>query len=380
MNIGIVSSYFYPWYGGITEHVYHQYTELINRGHTVKIITPFDGGDKLRNEDDLIKIGKLLTCLVNGSVVKIPVVAGKRALIRRILNTNQFDIIHLHQPLFCSLGLAFLSCIVAERNAGRPTPAVIGTFHAYGGTFERAIVGRMQPFYKKFSYTFARKIAVSSSSSEFIQRALPGSYQIIPNGVDIHRFSSEKNTVAKFNDGIPNILFVGRLEPRKGIPVLLKSLDFIQNYTKSQFRLIVVGSSCFLSYYQSLVPARLKTRVIFTGEVSFEELPQYYKTSHIFCSPALYGESFGIVLIEAMAAGLPVVASRNDGYCKVIQDGITGLLVTPQKPKALAAAIARLLDSEKLRKKLAVRGKVEASQYSWSKIMDKVEAVYRAVA
>jgi phosphatidylinositol alpha-mannosyltransferase len=380
MNIGIVSSYFYPWYGGITEHVYHQYIELVNRGHTVKIITPFDGGDKLRNETDLIQIGKMLTCLVNGSVVKIPVIAGKRALIKKILQTNQFDIIHLHQPLFCPLGLAFLSYIVAQRNAGQQTPAVVGTFHAYGGTFERAIIGRLQPFYKKFSYAFAHKIAVSTSSSEFIQRALPGSYQIIPNGVDIQRFSSEKNTVARFDDGIPNILFVGRLEPRKGIPVLLKSIDLIQNYTSSPFRLIVVGSSCFLSYYQSLVPVRFKSRVVFTGEVSFEELPQYYKTSHIFCSPALYGESFGIVLIEAMAAGLPVVASRNDGYCKVIEDGVTGLLVSPQKPQALAAAIARLLDSEKLRRKLASRGKIEANQYSWSKIIDKVEAVYRAVA
>lgn len=380
MNIGIVSSYFYPWYGGITEHVYYQYTELVNRGHTVKIITPFDGGDKLRNKADLIKIGKMLTCLVNGSVVKIPVIAGKRALIKNILKTNRFDVIHLHQPLFCSLGLAFLSCIVAERRAGRWTPAVVGTFHAYGGTFERAIVKRMQPFYKKFSYAFARKIAVSASSSEFIQRALPGSYQIIPNGVDIHRFSSEKNTVARFDDGIPNILFVGRLEPRKGIPILLKSLNLIQNYTSSQFRLIVVGSSCFMSYYQSMVPANLKSRVVFTGEVSFEELPQYYKTSHIFCSPALYGESFGIVLIEAMAAGLPVVASGNDGYSKVVQNGVTGLLVTPQKPQELAAAIARLLDSGKLRRKLAGRGKIEANQYSWSKVIDKVEAVYRAVA
>jgi phosphatidylinositol alpha-mannosyltransferase len=380
MNIGIVTSYFYPWYGGITEHVYHQYIELVKRGHTVKIITPFDGGDKLRNGTDLIKIGKMLTCLVNGSVVKIPVIAGKKGLIKKILNTNQFDIIHLHQPLFCSLGLAFLTCILAERKAGRRTPAVVGTFHAYGGTFERAIVGRMQPFYKKFSYAFARKIAVSASSSEFIQRALPGSYQIIPNGVDIKRFSSEKNTVTCFDDGTPNILFVGRLEPRKGIPVLLKSLEFIQDYTSSPFRLIIVGSSLFLSYYQSLIPVRLKSRVIFTGEVSFEELPQYYKTSHIFCSPALYGESFGIVLIEAMAAGLPVVASRNDGYCKVIQDGVTGLLVSPQKPQALAAAIARLLDSKQLRKKLAGRGKIEANQYSWSKIIDKVEDVYRAVA
>ncbi|HEX2958556.1 MAG TPA: glycosyltransferase, partial [Chitinispirillaceae bacterium] len=102
--------------------------------------------------------------------------------------------------------------------------------------------------------------------------------------------------------------------------------------------------------------------------------------SHIFCSPALYGESFGSVLIEAMAAGLPVVASCNDGYSKVIKDGVTGLLVSPQKPQALAAAIARLLDSEKLRKKLAERGRIEAYQYSWTKIIDKVEAVYRAVA
>jgi phosphatidylinositol alpha-mannosyltransferase len=107
---------------------------------------------------------------------------------------------------------------------------------------------------------------------------------------------------------------------------------------------------------------------------------QYYRTSHIFCSPALYGESFGIVLVEAMAAGLPVVATCNDGYCRVIKDGSTGLLVSPQKPQALASAIARLLDSERLRRTLAERGKQEAYQYSWPRIIDKIENVYKAVA
>lgn len=380
MNIAIVTSYFYPWYGGITEHVYHQYIELTGRGHNVKIITPFDGNGKLRNSDDLIQIGKLMTCIVNGSVVKIPLLVKKKKTILKILVRNRFDIVHLHQPLFCSLGLSFLSCILSERRMGRPTPAVVGTFHACGGTLERILISRMRLFFRRFQYSFARKIAVSSSSCTFIQNALPGNYQIIPNGVDVKRFSTEKNKIARYNDGTLNILFVGRLEPRKGVPVLLKSVNLIKEYTSVPFRLIIVGSSLFSRYYRSLIPDNLKSNVVFTGEVSFDELPQYYRTSHIFCSPALYGESFGIVLVEAMAAGLPVVATNNEGYRRVIKDGITGLLVSPQKPHALASAIARLLDSERLRKTLALRGKQDAYQYSWSRIIDKIENVYKAVA
>jgi phosphatidylinositol alpha-mannosyltransferase len=380
MNIAIVSSYFYPWYGGITEHVYHQYLELVNRGHNVKIITPFDGGDRLNNKEDLIRIGKLMTCLVNGSVVKIPLIAGKRAMIHNILLQNRFDIVHLHQPLFCSLGLAFLFCIISERNAGLRTPAIVGTFHANGGKIESLLISKIRSFYKQFRYTFAQKIAVSSSSSEFIQRALPGNYQIIPNGVDIKRFSTEKKTISRFDDGILNILFVGRLEPRKGVPVLLKSIEMIQQYTKKPYRLLIVGNGIFSGYYRSLVPANLKPHVFFIGEVSFEDLPRYYRTSHIFCSPALYGESFGIVLVEAMAAGLPIVASNNEGYRKVIKDGVTGILVSPQNPKAIAIALAKLLDSEILRKTIADRGKKESLQYSWSNIIDKIEFIYDSIA
>jgi phosphatidylinositol alpha-mannosyltransferase len=380
MNIAIVTSYFYPWYGGITEHVYHQYTELVDRGYNVKIITPFDGSGKLRKSEDLIQIGKLVTCIVNGSVVKIPLLVGKKTVIRKILMTNKFDIVHLHQPLFCSLGLSFLSCILSERKAGRVTPAVVGTFHACGGNLERILISRMQSFFRRFRFSFARKIAVSQSSREFIQKALPGVYQIIPNGVDVKRFSKEKNRISRYNDGTLNILFVGRLEPRKGVPILLKSMDYIRTYTSVPFRMIIVGNSPFSRYYRSLIPNHLKSNVVFTGEVSFDELPQYYRTSHIFCSPALYGESFGIVLVEAMAAGLPVVATNNEGYSKVIRDGITGFLVSPQRPQALAAAIARLLDSEKLRKSFAERGRLEAYRYSWPKIVDKLENVYNSVA
>jgi hypothetical protein len=107
MNIAIVTSYFYPWYGGITEHVYHQYAELVRRGHDVKIITPFDGNGKIGNSDDLIQIGKLMTCIVNGSVVKIPLLVGKKMIIRKILVSNRFDIVHLHQPLFLFIRFGF---------------------------------------------------------------------------------------------------------------------------------------------------------------------------------------------------------------------------------------------------------------------------------
>lgn len=137
MKIGIVSSYFYPWYGGITEHVFHQYKELKKRGYDVKLITPFDGKNMLLDKSDLIKIGRPVPFISNGSVVKVPFIARPLQMMGRIIEEQGFDIMHLHQPLFCLLGLTVLKCVKERRAKGLKTPGVIGTFHACGGGTER---------------------------------------------------------------------------------------------------------------------------------------------------------------------------------------------------------------------------------------------------
>lgn len=375
MKIGIVSPYFYPWYGGITEHVYYQYEELRRRGHEVKVISPFDGGGKI-DAEDVIKLGYPVPLIVNGSVVKIPLVFRRKSKVDRIIEAGEFDIIHMHQPLFCVLGLSFLGCVRARRMKGQSVPMMVGTFHACGGGTERFLIKRCGFFFRRFSREFSALIAVSFASRDFVHPVLPGLYDIIPNGIDVARFSSSKGKIEKFDDGVVNILFVGRLEPRKGLTSLLRSLPLISSYTQSEFRLIVVGNGVLTRYYKNKVPASVQDRVHFVGGVSFDDLPRYYKTADIFCSPATYGESFGIVLVEAMASGVSVVAGNNEGYRKVIRDDVNGVLVDPENIESLARSLASLVDSEEMRKRLSRQGAKDCVQYSWSAIVDRIEKVY----
>lgn len=377
MKIGIISSYFYPWYGGITEHVYYQYKELKKRGYEVKLITPFDGRSYLEDESDLIKVGRPIPFILNGSVVKVPFLTRPAQLMQKILTEQRFDILHLHQPLFCLLGLTALKCIKKQRALGQKTPRIVGTFHACGGGTERFFVKRLGFYFRRYRSEFSSRIAVSAASKEFVEPILPGEYQIIPNGVDLTRFSEEKGMISRFNDGVKNILFVGRLEPRKGLTTLLQSIPYIKKMTDKPFRLIVVGNGIMTRYYQSRVPREVADRIFFTGEASCEDLPRFYKTADVFCSPASYGESFGIVLIEAMAAGLPIVAGNNEGYRKVIRNGENGLLVDPTNPLQIATGIAKILQSQTLAERIAQQGKIDVEKYSWTSVIDKVEQSYQ---
>jgi len=376
MKIGIVSPYFYPWYGGITEHVYHLYKELKERGHSVKIITPFDGSGICGVREDLIQLGKPFTLILNGSVVKIPLIPKRLETVDSILEREKFDLIHLHQPVLCILGRAFLKCVQLRKNAGRPRPNIVGTFHACGGGSERFLIKRFGFLFRHYQYNFDYRIAVSEASRDFILPVLPGIFNIIPNGVDVNRFANETQKISSFDDGKINILFVGRLEPRKGLARLIRSIPYINELTKKRFRLIVVGDGIMLDYYKKKVPRGFEEKIVFTGEVSFEDLPKYYKTAHIFCSPASYGESFGIVLIEAMAAGLPIVAGNNEGYRKVIKDGLNGILVRTEDPRDLAINLVKLIDNEKMRSGLAKGNYEESKKYSWSNVVNAVESVY----
>ncbi|MDG5814753.1 glycosyltransferase family 4 protein [Chitinispirillales bacterium ANBcel5] len=376
MKIAIVSPYFYPWYGGITEHVYHQYKELKRRGHQVKVITPFNGGDRVEERNDIIKLGIPIPLIVNGSIVKVPLFGRSKKAVTKILKEGSFDVIHMHQPLFCLLGLSFLERIRDWRNRGIPVPSVVGTFHASGGGTEKFLINRGGFYFKRFCSQFDSRIAVSLASRDFVHQVLPGKYEIIPNGVDVNRFSQTKEKITRYDDGITNILFVGRLEPRKGITSLLKSVSLINNYTTKEYRLLVVGNGTLTNFYRNKLDPQVLDKVEFLGDVSFEDLPKYYKTAHIFCSPATNRESFGIVLIEAMASGVPIIAGNNEGYRKVIKDNVNGILVDPENPEALARCIANLVEKENLRKSLAALGSVDCTKYSWSNIVDKLEQIY----
>jgi phosphatidyl-myo-inositol alpha-mannosyltransferase len=218
------------------------------------------------------------------------------------------------------------------------------------------------------------RIAVSAAARHFIDRFFPGDYKVIPNGVDVARFR-DAVPIARWQDGVSNILFVGRHEPRKGLLELLKAHRILRK-TGCNCRLLIVGTGPQEREARRYVLTSRMSGVEFLGRVSDEEKAQLFRTADVFVSPATGGESFGIVLLEAMAAGAPIVASDIHGYKGVLKRGEQGLLVPPRKPKAIAAAVAQLLDDPDLRAQMSVSGRERAEEFSWARVTAKVEAYY----
>ena len=229
----------------------------------------------------------------------------------------------------------------------------VATFHAYAGfspSYEfgsRAMRGHAARLHGR--------IAVSAAARHFIDRFFPGDYKVIPNGVDVARFANAV-PIARWQDGTPNLLFVGRHEPRKGLLDLLKAQRILRK-TGYGTRLLVVGSGPQEREARRYVATRGLQGVEFLGRVTDAEKAQLFRTADVYVSPATGGESFGIVLLEAMAAGTPIVCSDIHGYKGVVRRDREGLLVPPREPKELAVAIARLLDDPALRASMSAAGR-----------------------
>jgi phosphatidylinositol alpha-mannosyltransferase len=234
-----------------------------------------------------------------------------------------------------------------------------------------------KPVFQRWITRLNGKIAVSKPALDHVSHHLPGEYCIIPNGIDTEYFCLNGSGRDEFNDGKINILFVGRLERRKGLAYLLNACAEIKRSFQN-FRLIVVGPGKVLRLrYEKLVEdMNLTDNVVFTGFVSSADLPSYYRSAHIFCAPATGGESFGIVLLEAMACGKPVVATNIQGYASVLADGEEGLLVPPRDEEALADALLSLLHDNSLRLKMGNKGLQKAEKYSWPNITQQVMNYY----
>ncbi len=217
---------------------------------------------------------------------------------------------------------------------------------------------------------------MSELAMDCISKHFPGYYDIIPNGIDLEHFSPEVSPIDKFRDGKLNILFVGRLEKRKGLNYLLKAYKQVKQEIPNS-RLIAVGPGTRLRRkYEKQVKQSGLEDVFFVGYVSYDELPRYYKTADVFCAPAIGWESFGIILLEAMAIGKPIIASNVEGYACLVTHGVEGWLVPPRDDKALAQALIPLLRDESLRQKMGAKGRLKAREYAWEHIAQRVSDYY----
>jgi phosphatidylinositol alpha-mannosyltransferase len=291
------------------------------------------------------------------------------AQIGEILAQEKFDILHLHEPF------APMVCVSALLKSDSIN---VGTFHACHSKPRVYWLGK--PIFRRWVTRLHGKIAVSKPALEYVSRHLPGEYCIIPNGIDTDHFCLDGSGREEFADGKINILFVGRLERRKGLAYLLNACANIKR-SFPNFRLIVVGPGTVLRLrYEKLVEdMNLSDNVVFTGFVSSAELPSYYSSADIFCAPATGGESFGIVLLEAMACGKPVVATNIQGYASVLANGDEGLLVPPRDEESLADALLSLLHNKPLRLSMGNKGLVKAEKYSWQNITRQVVNYYKVL-
>ena len=367
MRIGLVSPYDFAYPGGVAEHIQHLAAEFRKVGHEVHIIAPSSADPATLEEDGYLhRVGRVVPVPTNGSVARIELSVAWWQ-VKRLLKQLQLEIIHLHEPMMPALPLTVLQHSKATN---------IGTFHAYQRSNLRYLYAKplIKPFFKKLHGL----IAVSRPARDFVAERLPGDYRIIPNGVDLERFAGPVAPLPELNDGRLNVLFVGRLDKRKGLKYLLRAWAYVRRQFKTA-RLIVVGDGRPRQGYERYTASQGWDEVFFAGYVSDEELVRYFHSCHVFCAPSTGQESFGIVLLEAMAAARPIVASRIPGYAEVVTDEVEGLLVEPKHEPELATALARLLADPVARERMGQAGRRKAENYRWEKVAAEVLAYYDEV-
>ncbi len=368
MRIVIVSQSYYPRPGGVTEHAFHSTRELARLGHEVSIVTSYPaGGAEL--EENVVRLGRNILVPMNSAWVNMTVGIRLGEKLRRLFERLEPDIIHTHCPLVPTLPLLSL------RSAPEQT-AVIGTFHAAARSnyAYRLLRGPLD----RHAERIKGKIAVSQAARRLAQQYFPGEYRIIPNGIDYERFSPICKPIENLRDGRLNILFVGRFDKRKGVAYLIKGIAGLKNDVRRRIRLIIIGEKGPRRFL--LPPLPEDVEVVFRGVVSREDLPRYYACSDIFCSPATGRESFGIVLLEAMAAGTAVIGTAISGYLTILRDRWNALVVPPKSASAITRALEELMDDQRLRLRLRENGLAFVKEYSWKKVAAKLDEFYREKA
>jgi phosphatidylinositol alpha-mannosyltransferase len=354
VRVGLVSPY--PWNvpGGVVAHIADLAEALIARGHDVAVITPVDD-DEAQLPSYVSRAGRSMPIPYNGSVSRLLIGPVSAARVRRWLHDGRFDVLHVHSPETFSLSL------VALGNARGP---IVATFHAANP--KSRILAILQTPLQIYLEKLAGSIAVSPAARKTIMDHLGADSVVVPNGVHIAKYAGAAPFPGWPGEG-GAIGFVGRIdEPRKGLDVLLAALPAIRRQHPG-VRLLVAG------------PGRLDEvpdGVTLLGQVSDADKARALASVDVFCAPNTGGESFGIVLLEAMAAGAPIVASRLDAFARVLDDGALGELAAVGDPVSVAASCCSLLASAPRREELRTRARHAVARYDWSVVSAEVIRVY----
>jgi phosphatidylinositol alpha-mannosyltransferase len=367
MRIGVVCPYQWDVPGGVQYHVRDLAETLRGLGHHVEVLTPAEHEESLPAEH-ATWAGRAVPIPYNGSMASLQLGPVSATRVRRWLREGHFDVVHVHEPATPSVSLVV--CMIASG-------PVVATYHA--ATVRSKWLATLGPLVRPWLERISGRIAVSDFARRVQVEHLGGDAVIIPNGVHVAPFAEGPTLpgTARGVDG-PTIGFLGRYsEPRKGLPVLLAAMRTVVREHPGA-RLLVAGRGD-PDALRDAVGEDLRSHVALLGEVSEADKAALLRSVDVFCAPNLLGESFGVVLIEAMAAGAPIVASDLDAFARVLEDGAAGVLVRRGDSAALGRALSDLLADPGRRARLSAAGREVAATYDWQVVARKVLAVYETV-
>lgn len=370
MKIGLVLPYNITLGGGVKEHVFAQEAELTKRGHDVVVVTPQPREPYVSDGRKVLFLGaatELKSPLGTSSQISASVLTDE---IDTMLEQERFDILHFHEPWVPVLSRQILS---------RSAAVNVATFHAKlpETVMSRTMAKVITPYTKPLLRHIDAFTAVSSAAAEYLLSLADVPVTIIPNGINLDYFRKSAAATKSPNKAPKTILYVGRLEQRKGVKHLLDAFAQLEA-REPDVRLVIAGDGADREKLELHAGELGLRRVEFLGYVDEDTKRQLLHTADLFCSPALFGESFGIVLIEAMASGLVTVAGDNPGYESVMQ-GLGQLsLIDPKDTSAFAHRLQLLLFDKDLRVLWQKWAKTYVQQFDYPKVVDKYEAVYKA--
>jgi phosphatidylinositol alpha-mannosyltransferase len=360
-KIGMVCPYGWDSPGGVQTHIRELTKHLQDEGHQVSVFAPVSDEDRV-NEDWLVNAGKPISIPVNGSVARVlfgPIASSR---VKQWITQGDFDLLHLHEPAIPSLSL--LACSAA-------TGPMVGTFHV-SSPKQKAIYA-IGPILEPIVEKLTARIAVSESARQTLKDHFDTDAVVIPNGIESSQYSSAQPTIHWRN---PHTLgFIGRFEePRKGLQILLDALPIIARFIPD-VRLLIAGPGDGDELIKKL-DIGLRNRIVFLGFLTEQEKASFLKSITVYVAPNTGGESFGIILTEALSAGTPVVASDIPAFQAVLEKGDAGLLFKNGDSPDLAKVLIGLLRDEQLQQNLSIKGKLSSQKYDWQVVADQILSVY----
>ena len=359
LRIGIVCPYSWDVPGGVQNHIRDLAEFLLNNGHHVEVLAPATESDDL--PEYVVTAGRAVSIPYNGAVARVLFGVGANSRVRSWINDGDFDLLHLHEPAIPSLSL--LACWAGEG-------AMVGTFHA-AAKYQKAIVA-IGPILEPVIEKLSARIAVSESARLTLTAHLETDAIVIPNGIyaDNYRDGSSRSEWTGNTIG-----FLGRFEEdRKGLPVLLDALPIISRFIPD-IRVLIAGPGDSEEVLEKVDP-QLRNRVEFLGKISESDKTDFLASVSLYIAPNTGGESFGIILAEAMAGGAAVVASDIPAFADVLGNGEFGALFESENSESLAKVIIDLLRDDSKRKGLAAAGAVHAQRFDWSQVGEEIFEVY----